>query len=231
MNYPDDFETPAFPAGRPTAIARVMAIGAMVAFLLIVFVCGMLLWAARSGRVHPFLVSVNSYTGQWQLVGHDHGQKTLVATRALQEAAIVHFVQNWFSISANSAQNESLWLTCDRTKECDSRRDAPYGDKSCAIYCATGEDIFSRFIYDIVPDYQLRAANGEKWVVDADTIDISPFGSIGENGGTWRINVSVRSNVSAPINIVAFAKMARNIKSYPQYMGFYIADFNAYKIS
>ena len=149
----------------------------------------------------------------------------------MQEAAIVHFVQNWFSISDTPLENESLWRTCDRTKECGNRRDTPYGDKSCAIYCATGEDMFSRFIYDIVPDYQMRSAMGERWVVDVDSIGISPFGSVGENGGTWRINVNVHSNVSAPINIVAFAKVVRNIKSYPKYMGFYIADFNAYKIN
>ncbi len=231
MNYPDDFEIPTFPAGRSMAISRAVAIGTMTAFLLILFLCIVLLWAMRSGRIHPFLVSVDNSTGLWQVVGHDHGKKTLTAANALQESAVAHFVQNWFTLSDVAAENDAVWKTCERVSECMGTSNAPYGDKTCALYCAAGDDIFSRFIYDVVPDYQMRVAMGERWVVDMDTINISAVDKASDNGGTWRVIATVRSNMSAPMEIIAFAKVARNLKTYPRTMGFYVADFNAYKIN
>ena len=59
LQYPDDFDTPTFPAGPYIASARALGIGVMVVFFLVIVSCGLLLWVQRSARVHPFLVSVN----------------------------------------------------------------------------------------------------------------------------------------------------------------------------
>lgn len=60
---------------------------------------------------------------------------------------------------------------------------------------------------------------------------MEPADNITANGGTWRITATVQSNISGAIDIIAFAKIARNTSSYPQTLGYYVADFNAYKIN
>ncbi|MBQ3039474.1 MAG: hypothetical protein IJD41_02850, partial [Alphaproteobacteria bacterium] len=65
MKYPDNFDTPTFPAGPRIALSRVMAIAIMVVFALILVAGGMILWASRSQQIHPFLVSVDDVTGAW----------------------------------------------------------------------------------------------------------------------------------------------------------------------
>ena len=50
MKYPDDFNTPAFPAGRFVAVSRFMAVAVMVLFLGIGCLCGIILWAKKSEK-------------------------------------------------------------------------------------------------------------------------------------------------------------------------------------
>lgn len=103
--------------------------------------------------------------------------------------------------------------------------------KKCSLFCTSGEEVFSDFIYNVVPEYQERVSAGERWIVDKTTIQIEPAGQIKETGGTWRLSAKIQSNVSGDINVIAFVKVARNMSSYPQTLGYYIADFNAYKIN
>ena len=51
LKYPDNFDTPTFPAGPRIALSRVMAIAIMVVFALIIVAGGMILWASRSPLV------------------------------------------------------------------------------------------------------------------------------------------------------------------------------------
>ena len=233
MDYPNYFNTPAFPAGPRIAISRFMAIASCVVFVVIIFVCILLLWAVRSQRVDPFIVSVNSFTGQWAVVGHSHGNGPMEypAIQSIQQSVIAEFAENWFTISEQTDINEALWKTCNRTDDCGMNNDLAYDDPSCALFCKSGEELFSRFIYDVVPNYQERVAAGEYWFVDKTQFQIEPAGQISDNGGTWRILATVQSNISGNINIIAFAKVARNIEIYPQTLGYYVADFNAYKIN
>lgn len=230
MNYPDNFDTPAFPAGKTIAISRLMAIGTSIVFLLIIFTCGLLVWTVRSQRVHPFLIATNNISGEWRLVGHDHGKKTVPAIQTLQEATIGAFIQNWFYISEDASENAALWAQCDRNTACVSDG-MEYGSKTCALFCATGEDLFMKFMSDIMPGYQARATDGERWTVNMESISAMPVDKISENGGTWRISLTVQSNISAPMEILGYAKVLRNIKYYPRTMGFYVSDFNAYRIN
>lgn len=209
-----------------------MAIGTMVAFLLIVFLCAMLFWANRSARIHPFLISIDNMTGGWAIVGHDHGRKTVSATQSLQESVVGNFVRDWLFISDDAAANDAIWRTCDRTADCGTGDSAGLrAGRECAIYCTTSDDVFSRFVYDVIPDYQERAAVGERWNVDIDTMNITPTDDVADAGGTWRVMVSVVSNISAPMDVIAYVKVARNVKLYPRTLGFYVVDFNAYKLN
>lgn len=214
------------------AVSRAMAIGTMVVFLLIIFLCAMLFWASRSARVHPFLISINNMTGEWSVVGHDHGRKTLNAMRALQESIVGNFARNWFAISDMPDVNNALWKTCNRVSDCGVGNYADADNmQKCALYCISGDDVFARFLYDTVPDYQMRVSAGERWVVDMTTMNIIPVGDFNDNGGTWRVMATVVSNVAAPMQVIAYAKVERNISLYPRTLGYYVQDFNAYKLN
>ena len=101
LDYPSDFNTPAFPAGKSVALSRLMGIASCVTFLLVIFLCGILIWAVRSQRIDPFIVEIDKLTGQWTVVGHSHGNGPIEysAKMALQESVLGNFTANWFSVS------------------------------------------------------------------------------------------------------------------------------------
>ena len=64
-----------------------------------------------------------------------------------------------------------------------------------------------------------------------DTIQITPVGGRDmQNGGIWRVQASVWSNINASFDVVAFVRVARAAGKYPMTMGYYVTDFNAYRI-
>ena len=233
MDYPDNFNTPAFPAGPRIAISRFMATASCVLFVVIIFMCVLLLWAVRSQQIDPFIVSIDELTGQWTVVGHSHGNGPIEypAIQSLQQSVVGNFAANWFTISENAADNDAMWQTCERASACGTENTHSYDDKTCALYCASGEELFNHFIYDVIPDYQARVAAGERWVVDKTEFQMEPAGKISNDGGTWRISATIQSNLSGDMSIIAFAKVARNAQMYPQTLGYYVADFNAYKVN
>lgn len=233
MDYPSDFNTPAFPAGPRIAISRFMAIASCALFVVIIGLCLLLVWATRSQRIDPFIVTVDELTGNWTVVGHSHdnGPVEFPVLWSLQQSVVGNFTANWFTLSAAADENDARWQTCNRATDCSVESTLKFGDRTCALYCNTGEDLFSDFIYNVVPKYQQRVSNGEFWIVDKTKIQIETAGDVTDNGGTWRVYVTINSNISGDIDVIAFAKVARNMDLYPQTMGYYVADFNAYKLN
>lgn len=82
-----------------------------------------------------------------------------------------------------------------------------------------------------MPKYQLRAEMGETWKFDTSLMQITPIDPVSQNGGAWQIQATVISSDSGPISIIAYARVARDKHMYPQTMGFYISDFNAYRLN
>lgn len=206
------------------ALSRIMSIGAMISLLLILFMCVFIFWAARSRTVHPFLVSVNSMTGQWQIIGHDHGHKTVSTNQTLQESVLSHFVKNWFTISSDVANNSARWQSVPDMSKCSD------GNSGGLIACSISEDLYKHFVASVIPDYENRIANGETWSVALDSIHMTPMGAVESSGAIWQIHTVIESNLYGPINIVAYATIANSKLDYPQTMGYYILDFNAYKL-
>ena len=229
MNYPDNFETPAFPAGTRIATSRAAAIGIAVVYALIVFVCGVLLWSARSVRISPFLVATNEMPNEWRIVGHDGGTRRMPAYRTLQEALVAKYIQRRFYISAIGAENENLWTACARETDCTTVGNTSTGG-DCSLFCATTSDEFSEFQTAVVPGYMERFEMGEHWFVNSASIRMAPSGTISASGGMWRAQFTIITNMGAPIQVVAYAKVARNMQEYPRTMGYYIANFNAYRL-
>jgi hypothetical protein len=82
----------------------------------------------------------------------------------------------------------------------------------------------------VLPNYRARAAAGETWALDEDSLAISPVRDHGQSGGLWKVSAVVKSNKSGRIPIMGFAKVLRARNAYPLSMGFFVSDFNAYGI-
>ena len=197
LKYPDDFDVPAFPAGRSVAVVRAVSVAVMVVFLVIAFLCGLLFWTQRSVKIHPFLVSINSITGQWDVVGHQHKEMAeLSVDRALQESVIGKFLRSWFQISHDEELNHARWESCDRATECTISGNASSLTNKCGIYCVAEDGLYLQFITQIVPRYQTRVANGEVWEIDMASLQITPIGAVSAAGGMWQIRANILSNIS-----------------------------------
>ena len=232
MRYPDEFNTPTFPAGPRIALSRTLSIAIMVASFLIVCTCCLILWLQHSVRVHPFLVSINKITGDWEIVGHQHGAELEISTfQTLQESVLGKFVRNWFWIAENQDINTGRWERCNRVSACSPENKTGVETGACGIYCLTGDDLFSRFSAHVKPGHQSRVLNGETWYINMSTIRMIPIDKVSSNGGAWQIHAEIMSNKTEPIQILAYATIGRNMDSYPQTLGYYVVDFNAYKMN
>lgn len=226
LKYPDNFNTPTFPAGPRIALSRVMAIGIMVVFALIIVVGGMIFWASRSQQVHPFLVSIDNITGAWSVVGHDHGERTMSTNRAMQESVIAEFTKNWFTVSLNQSENDDMWYGFEDKDECN----ADNHPAKAQIFCASDADLYNNFMYTVVPQYQAYVAAGETWSVNIDNIYINETADVTDNGGTWQILATIDSNIYGPISVMAYVTLGQDTIMYPRTLGFYVTDFNAYRM-
>ncbi|MBD5389024.1 hypothetical protein HDR63_02095 [bacterium] len=228
MDYPGSFDTPAFPAGSRLALSRAVSIWILGAFFIAICLCGALLGAMRLQRLDPFMISVDAATGQWAVVGRDGRHLHYTVGRTMQESVVGNFVTQWFQIADNDAGNAGAWRKCTRN-ECASGDALFPATRYCTIYCATGEDVFTRFARDVVPDYTARAAAGQTWTLDAGSLQITPAGPITDTGGVWQVTATILTGAGTSFDIIAWAQVARNTTYYPGNMGFYIADFNAYR--
>lgn len=230
MDYPNGYDVPAFPAGKRLAVSRFMGIGILFLFLLLVLLSCLLIWSVKSKKVDPFLISTNPITGEWNIVGHSHGKKEYSSYYALQNALINKFVQDWFLVSDNQQGNEELWQTCDRMEDCAQESYSLYTSKKCNIYCSCGENLFVSFTETVKPIYQNMFNQGNLLSFDVNSLKISPYGKVTQDGGSWLVRGKVISAFDGEFEIIAFVKIARNVKFYPRTLGFYIADFNSYRL-
>ena len=228
MNYPDDFNVPTFAAGKSIATSRAMGIGIMSGFLIVIFLCGILVWTIRSVRVEPYILTTNGVNDQWQIIkpGQERPTIEMTGNQAIQQSLVWKFVQDWFAISQDPNTNTEMWDNSCRRTDCDTS-DAT---TPCKIYCTTSDDLFRRFHEDILPTYEDAATNGRYWTPIVNSIRTSPVGRVADVGGTWRVEASVSIGNGETMDILAYAKVARNPKSYTKTTGYYIADFNAYRI-
>lgn len=233
MEYPADFDTSTFPAGKQVAVSRLLGVLVMVAFFAIFVLCGLIMWVNRSAREHPFLVSVNQITGQWDVVNHHHSRDfEISAYRSLQEAVAVKFIRNWFNISSDDITNELIWQQCDnRDVACAPDNNSSMEVEPCALYCVTSEDLFTDFTKNQLIKYQQRYLRGEVWSVDMSSLQLLPISHVGRGGATWQARFSVISNLSSRIDIFAILQIENNKEMFPHSLGFYVSEFNAYKVN
>ena len=229
LNYPSDFETPAFPAGGRIARTRVFGIGIMTAFFLIACVCGLLVWGAHSVRRAPFLISIDAVSGSWTVINRSVARHPHISvTQTVQESVAANFFRNWFFISDIMDVNVDAWRACER-ENCTGAEIISYGGGRCALSCGAGEDLYTRFTDDVMPVYKLRADAGETWNVMVDTVRISDV-NYTDAGGTWIVRGSVWSKISDRFDVIAFVRIGRDVARFPMTLGYYVTDFNAYRV-
>lgn len=229
MRYPDDFNTPAFPAGKSVAMSRIVAVMVMVSFVLIMCVCGVIVWAKKTQNTSPFLISINPNGERWTLVAHDNHKNEIPAYFVLQESLLNKFARHWFSISDNVLENTAIWSdACSR--DSDECRLGNGGD-TCAIYCESNDKVFDTFQKNVLPVYeQLETNESVVWNVVNVVARPVDFRKISANGGMWKLNVLVNTGVE---NIVfsGYANLGHDQTEYPKTMGYYISDFNMFRMN
>ena len=245
MEYPDDFSTPAFPAGGRIALSRTLGIWVMVVFLLTIFVCGVLLWVHRSHRIDPVLVQINSITGEWLVLDditrrHDQNVKikNVNSTRLTQEYVVGNFILNFFTISADDAVNQGLWADCSLETDCKlsakTSSDKMGKVTGGAICCLSSPDVFDMFKNSVLPLYNMSFINGELWRVNIDKMSIVPAGVSGyvsAQGGLWRVIFTIETNMNETMEIMAFVNVGYDIARYPRTMGYYVTKMDSYNIT
>ncbi len=232
MRYPDDFDTKTSDVGRRLAVARKMAIYAMFVFVLIIFSCILLIWANKSVKIHPFLISINNITGQWELVGHQHEKIAELSTDyTLQEAVIGKLIRSWFLLTKNKKRNREAWQKCNRAESCDPSKKTGIESGRCSIYCLTGSSLHEKFVANVMPDYLERMGRGESFFVDMATLQMKPLGDFKDpKGCTWQVRFNIKTMSGETETILGYAVVLRDMPTYPQTMGYYISDFYSYKI-
>lgn len=232
MKYPDDFNTPAFPAGKFVAVSRFMATAVMLLFFVIICLCGIILWAKTSQSSSPFLVSIRPNGERWAMVEHNNHRTEIPAYYVMQEALLNKFARDWFTISEDSSKNQAIWSgNCDRTGTvC---REAHNTDvDTCAIYCVCNDAVFESFKTVVLPTYsKIEAKPNTVWNVRE--IYVSPVSAIQKSGGLWRLNVIVKpSNLSTSLRFIVYVDIEQDTEVYgTKNLGYYIADFNAYRMN
>ena len=232
MKYPDDFNTPAFPAGKFVAVSRFMATAVMVIFFAIICVCGIILWVKKTQDISPFLVSLNPNGERWTLVEYNNHKTEIPVYYVLQESFLNKFARDWFTISDDIRVNQANWATsCSRTgPECTTSNGDVF--EVCSIYCSTDDVVFDNFKDVVLPVYSaLETEKAAVWTVkDIYIKPLDSMDSITETGGMWRLNIIVETD-NGLASFIAYALVEYDPDQYKKTMGYYVADFNAYRIN
>ena len=93
----------------------------------------------------------------------------------------------------------------------------------------SGTDLFTQFSTKVLPEYTARINQAsETWVVEKK--DIMPY-YVTENGSKWQVYTQIRSNINGVFNVLAFVDIRRTDDLHPVTMGYYVDDFNSYRVN
>ena len=228
MEYPNNFNIPAFSAGKTIAFARSISIWISIVFFLIVAACGFILLGMHLKSNYPFLISVDPWTDEWAIVTYpDEASKPIPQYQIIQEKLVNDFVTDWFTISNNQQINDARWAECSPTECKEPGRFSPTNTE-CAIYCKSADTVFKVFNKTVLPEYKAMIdLASEKWSVGPKLITQV---ASSEQSSKWQVYATINSSVMGQFNILAFISIERDINAYPVTLGYYVNQFNAYRI-
>lgn len=227
MDYPNDFNIPSFPAGKTIALTRAIAIWILIVFFLIVSACGLILFYHKAKTNYPFLISVDPFTDDWTVIAYPHEtQKPKEQYEIIQEKLVNDFVINWFTISSNQQINESRWKKCS-VAECADLRQFNPTNIDCAVSCKSSDVLFQEFSKKVLPQYMAMIERaGETWDIKKNILPIM----VSENASKWQVHITIKSKTMGIFNVLAFIDIERDINLYPATFGYYVTQFNSYRV-
>lgn len=227
MDYPNNFDIPSFSAGRTVAFSRSVSIWISIVFFLIIAACGFVLLGIHFKQNYPFLISIDPFTDDWSVVTYPNEKKAVSQYQLIQEKLVNDYIKNWFTISGNNEINESRWQECS-VDECQNPEQFNPYNFECALSCKSSSKLFDDFSRDVLPEYRARVSQGnEKWTVVSKLFTNE---KITINSGHWQFVVEIASNINGPFKVLGFIQIERDISMYPATFGYYVQDFNAYRI-
>lgn len=229
MEYPNDFDVPSFSAGKTVAFSRGISVWISIVFFLIIAACGFVLLGVHLKKNYPFLISVDPITDEWTVIAYPHdSQEKIQQYQIIQEKLVKDYVTNWFTISGNARENELRWKSCEMDECTDPSQFKP-DNISCAIACKSSMSLFEDFSKIVLPEYQARVSTGaEKWTVGR--MLITP-NVVSEKSGTWQVVTDITSSINGTFKVLSFVDINRDVNMYPATFGYYVEDFNAYRIA
>lgn len=228
MEYPSGFDNPVFPTMRRLALARWMSVWTLVAFLVVIALCGFLMWSVHSMRANPYMIVIDPSSSEWSVISEKTERTQVPPYQVMQEYVVLNFARRWFAVSDKPNENEARWCKCD-ANSCDRYNMNADGKLPCLICCNSSSALYRTFTMDILPNYQARVLNGETWTLDTNSVVLHPESKPSESGGVWHMTGKIRSSISGVIEIEAFVNISKSLQSYPLTFGYYVSDFNAYK--
>ena len=230
MEYPNNFNVPAFPAGPTIALSRGVAIWIAIVFFLILCACGFIFLGFHFQTNYPFLISIDPLTTEWSVVTYPNQNKktTVPQYQIIQEKLVRDYVNNWFTISGDNKINKSRWEKCS-VEDCEAPNQFNPNNIECALYCSSGDEIFEQFTDKVLPEYKERIAQAhEKWTVK--DMQILPT-DVKEDSSQWQVIPIINSTISSDFVVLVFITIDRDLNLYPANLGYYVKDFNAYRIN
>jgi len=227
MDYPNNFNIPAFPEARKIAFSRVVTIWYSIAFFIIISLAGLLFLTIESMRIAPYMIAIDEITGEWSVISETPRVRAAVPVNmAVQESVVFNFARLWFQITGDAETNEVNWCECNRVTCANTQ--ATNGVGQCTLCCTADARLHNRFINDIVPLYRIRFQYGERRWIRPESVIISPVGRPNDAGGTWRVMATLSSNVSPARNLEIYVRIGRNENLFPTTLGYFVMDFNAF---
>ncbi|MBQ6109806.1 MAG: hypothetical protein IJL05_00280 [Alphaproteobacteria bacterium] len=229
MNYPNDFDTSTFPAGKTIAFSRSVSIWIAVVFFCIIVACGLVLLLNNSKRNYPFLISSDSLTSDWTVVAYPEKNLKISHDRIIQESLVRNYVIHWFSINKNNSINESRWRNCE-SFDCESTDQYNPHNYNCALFCVSSQELFQQFYNNVMPEYRDRIDQASETIMVKSQL-ITPPTNKNSKAGLWQSYVELESSVNKKFDVLAFIELGHDDKGrYPATLGYYVKDFNAYRM-
>ena len=230
MDFPNRFDIPTFPAGRTIALSRSIAMWFSIVCVLICVVSGFVIYGKSVKQNFPFLISVDPITNEWDLIAYPRkkAQRKISQNQIIQEKLVNDYVKNWFTISGNNERNEEKWQECTIDECAEPEQYNPYNTQ-CALFCMSGTELFENFLNNVLPEYRERVAQAnERWNIVYTNIKLN---SISENSSHWQVYMVIKSTINGLFDVLSFVDIKRNTELYPATLGYYVDDFNAYRMS
>jgi hypothetical protein len=229
LDYPNNFSVPAFPAGKTVALTRTVSVWISIVFFLIVAMCCFILLGIHYKTNYPFLISIDPITDEWNIVAYpNETHKPKQRYEFMQEKLVNDFIINWFTISNNKEINESRWMECS-VDECKDAEQFNPENTLCALMCKCDSAVFKEFNTNVLPLYNAIVNDGaETWRVVGKMF--TPVVVL-EDTGKWQVHAVIQSSKRGYFEILGFIDIARNTDLYPATFGYYVKQFNSYRIT